>query len=346
MRTVLIGCATVILFAAESCTYNEPRIRPEPVSASPLGTLINNQMTVDGVTFRCVETHSVLNKPQQYFLEFFTGWHSTMDECVYLTADPKSVLGGADETASQLGTNNIRIANKIAHKTDTLLAISDYNCANFLAGAFAAKTGTDFGSSIASTILSGTSSILGLAGGVPALVPAALSGGNSAITGGTAAFDSNFYAKQSFDIMETGILASRQVQRAQIAARICETYRELGRSPVKDCGIQPRGNYEGYIPTRYWTMSEAVSDVIEYDRTCSIEGGLRELSGDAAQSKKKADDAAGVGAALAPSANPSEAPASPAPTGSPGPAASPAAPGAAASPAPSPAAAASPSRSH
>lgn len=42
-------------------------------------------------------------------------------------------------------------------------------------------------------------------------------------------------------------------------------------------------------------MSEAMSDVIEYDRSCSIEGGLRELSGDAAQSKKKADAAAGLG---------------------------------------------------
>jgi len=148
--------------------------------------------------------------------------------------------------------------------------------------------------------------------------------------------------------METGILASRQVQHAQITARICETYKELGRSPVNDCNIPARGNYEGYTPGRYWTMSEAMSDVIEYDRTCSIEGGLRELSGDAAQSKKKADNAAGLGPESTPSAGPSEAPASSAPASSPAAAASPAAPAAAASPGASsvPAAAASPSRSH
>lgn len=300
MRTSTAISAVLVVCGIVSCTYNEPRLRPEPIAAAVGTTNFHLQgatLELEGLNFRCVEWHSLTNYPAQWMLELFTGWHSAMDECVYLTVDPAQILPLSHD----------RNINTIAHKTDTLLAISDYNCANFLAGAFAAKTNTDFGSSVASTILSGTSSILGLASGVPALVPASISGGNAAIAGGTAAFDSNFFAKQSFDIMETGILASRRVQRTQIEARICESYPEKDR-PRKDCSIPPSKNYPGFTPNKYWTMSEALSDVIEYDRTCSIEGGLRELSGQAAQSQKKADEASGQRAPASPGEAASPAP--------------------------------------
>jgi len=45
----------------------------------------------------------------------------------------------------------------------------------------------------------------------------------------------------------------------------------------------------------YWNMAEAMSDVIAYDRVCSIEGGLKELSQAAAKSQQEADSAAGIG---------------------------------------------------
>ncbi|MFI5351403.1 MAG: hypothetical protein ACHQZS_00435 [Candidatus Binatales bacterium] len=296
MRVSLVVLTLLAVCGIVSCTYNEPRLRTEPIAAA-VGTqnfgLQGSEVSLDGLAFRCVEWHSIAGYPSEWLFELFSGWHSKMDECVYLTVDPEGVLPAP--SAEKPNPTAKEVANVIAHETDTLLAISNYNCANFLAGAFAAKTNTDFASNVASTILSGSTAVLGLAGGVPALVPAGISAGNSAITGSTASFDSNFFAKQSFDIMETGILADRKVQRAQIEARICETYSELGESPVKDCSIPKTADYEGYTPRRYWTMSEALSDVIEYDRTCSIEGGLRALSGGAAQSQRKADAAAGLG---------------------------------------------------
>ena len=310
----------LILLAASSavsCTFNEPRIRPEPIATAlgPTGWQLQGDKLIlnDGLEFRCVEWHSWTNYPTQWLAEVFTGWHSALDECVYLTVNPETVIGRSPDQNTK--------ADSIAHKTDTLIAVSDYNCANFLAKAFASKTGVDFGSTVTTILLSGSSAVLGLAGGVPALAPAAISAGNSAIAGGAAAFDTTFFAKQSFDIMEAGILAERQLQRAQINARICETYKELKRLPsdVKDCVIPKSENYLGYTPTRYWVMSEALSDVIEYDRTCSIEGGLRELSNAAAQQKSKADAAAGLGT---PAASPSSA-ASAKPNDSASPAASP-----------------------
>ena len=331
-------------------------MRPEPIAAAlgPTGwRLQGDTITLnDGLRFRCVEWHSWTNYPTQWLAEALTGWHSAMDECVYLTVDPTTVIGprqkresgspnekttfnaaiaqrsskgpSSEESPACADTpsdEEIEIAERIAHKTDTLIAISDYNCGNFLAKAFASKTGVDFGSTLTTVVLSGSSAVLGLAGGVPALVPAAISAGNSAIAGGAAAFDTTFFAKQSFDIMEAGILAERQLQRAQINARICETFLDLCRLPrdQKDCVIPKSDNYPGYTPTRYWVMSEALSDIIEYDRTCSIEGGLRELSNAAAQQKSKADAAAGSGT---PAASPSSA-ASTKPNDSASPAASP-----------------------
>jgi hypothetical protein len=250
-----------------------------------------------------------------------------MDECVYLTADPGSVLeakksqdaagktsnDGVEHEADEVPTKasvlteaqnrHKRHLDLISDRTQTLIAISDYNCGNFLAKAFAFKTGTDFGSSFASTMLSSASSVLGLAGGVPALVPSAISAGSAAITGTTAAFDANFFAKQSFNIMEGGILAQRQLLRAQMNARICQGYKDLGLLPPAEnqvCSIPPRTPYPGYTPTRYWTMPEALSDVMEYDRVCSFEGGLGILNSATAQQKTQAEAASGQPSTAAP----------------------------------------------
>src|SRR6266851_9733977 len=98
MQRMRICLILLIIFSAVSCTFNEPRLRPEPIAAAlgPTGWRLQGETLTlnDGLEFRCVEWHSWTNYPSQWILEAFTGWHSTMDECVYLTVDPKTVIGG------------------------------------------------------------------------------------------------------------------------------------------------------------------------------------------------------------------------------------------------------------
>jgi hypothetical protein len=302
------------------CTYNEPRLRTEPVASAGIGSTLSphGEMTSDGIKFRCVEWHSPAGVPGSYFWEIVTGWHSSMDECVYLTAEPDTILNGVAQipepkNPSSYPRNDRNSPFQIERKTYALLAVADYNCSNFLAGAFAVKGDSAFLATLISTILSASTTVITPVSSIPELVPTAINGGNTAITGSAVALDSNFFAKQSFDVMEAGILANRALQRAQIHARICETFRPRtepaakskqapgktgdgsGTAETDECDLPKSEEYPGYHPVRYWTMGEALSDIIEYDRACSIEGGLKELSQQAATKQREANKAAGLG---------------------------------------------------
>jgi hypothetical protein len=294
-------------FLVLGCTFSEPRLRPEPVSSVPLpgnafsrsslyGMFATRNVSVakslNGMEFRCAEWRSWNSRLYDSIGSIFTGTTPGGDECIYVTvnpttlpltvygkiaAEPKAITSRTDDGTSASVTPEADPVQLIEN-THILLAASDYNCDNFLARAFAAKTNTGFFSSLFSSIISATGAVITPAAGVPDLVPTSLQAGNSAITGGTAAFDANYYAGKSFDIMEAGILAARKQRRAEIYARLCATdTRPQGESSKQDCDIPKTDHYEGYRARGYMDMAEVLSDVTSYDRICSIEGGLKEL---------------------------------------------------------------------
>jgi len=356
-----------------SCSYSEPRIRPEPIasgrttdfnsttdyipqrissSPSTLGSPSGNPTSgsaptvgltgdVAGVQLRCVEWQSGFVSPFRAIGEFFTGMHSTAEDCVYVAVNPKSIpiiqvpfepsceqkqgnetvaQGGAapaapapapDATVQQscASTDRVAKANQIRAVTESLLYYSLYNCNNFLSRAFAVKTDVGFSQGLISTILSGTTTIITPVASIPSLVPTAINGGNTVLSGGVTDFNSAFYSSKSFDVMEAGIVAERQILRRQIEARLCMT--EVNSTTV--CSIPKSDNYPGYTPSAYNSSLEALIDVGVYDRVCSFEGGLKELAQEAAKKQQTADEANGVGT---PAPSPSAAP-SPTDTSSP-----------------------------
>ncbi len=315
-------CVSLAVVMFSACTFSEPRLRPEPVASVPIpgnvftrssmygmfkggGRNVGMSKSLNGMQFRCAEWRSWNSTIYDSIGAFFTGTTPSGDECIYVTVDPSTLpLNVYGKIDSQAVTADVDIGTsppdkpernpvELIEDTHILLAASDYNCDNFLARAFAAKTNTGFFSSVFSSILSAAGTVLTPAAGIPLLVPTSLQAGNSAITGGTAAFDANYYASKSFDIMETGISAARKQRRAEIYARLCVT----DDRPSQECDIPATDHYEGYRARPYLDMAEVLSDITSYDRVCSIEGGLKELSGAAAAKQEKADEAAGIGPA-------------------------------------------------
>jgi len=291
------------------CVFNEPRLGVAPI-VSAAGTEYYypvGDFTANGIKYTCVEWHSATSIFSQAFMEVITGWHSKMSGCIYETADINSVL--SDHAVLQkdpdlpdwLPITDPEHPQQIERKTRDLLGMSDYNCRHFLDSAFAVKSDTSFASSLISTIFSATTTVITPISEIPALVPTAINAGNTATTGAATALDSNFFAKQSFDVMAQGIKASRAQRRAEIDARLCQTFHMFinkdGKAKRKDtgCDVPKNGDYPGFHPARYYDMSDALSDVIAYDQICSIQGGLSVLTSDAANKKREADQAAGLG---------------------------------------------------
>jgi hypothetical protein len=289
------------------CTFNEPRLGVAPI-VSAAGTEYYypvGDFTVDGIKYTCVEWHSPTGILPQAFMETITGWHSKMNGCVYETANLQTALTGVADLAPDPTEplwprlDDPDHPRQIQKKTRDLLAMSDYNCRHFLDGSFAIKSDSSFSSSLMSTILSGTTTVITPISEIPVLVPTAINAGNAAQTSAAAALDSNFFAKQSFDVMAEGIKANRAQRRAEIDARLCKTFHMMMSKKAKKtdklCDIPQNGDYPGYHPARYYDMGDALSDVIVYDQVCSIQGGLSQLSTAAANKRRQADQAAGLG---------------------------------------------------
>ncbi len=267
------GWLLLAAFVSFSCTFSEPRVRPEPVLSYqqnkiwPVGGIGSPQPTngtearpplpysmvewqqyppdqAQGrlIGYRCVEGPSLWTEPARRFGEFFSGMASSHDDCVYVTAMPDTIrmcqygeqvpaFGPAQRSDDHKYTDYARL---ISWQTHDLIWHSDYNCYNFLARASSFKTNAGVSQGVISAILSATTTIMTPISSVPALVPTAINGGNSAIGGSIAAINSGYFASQSFEVMEVAIEAKRRILRSEINARICRTFEQARQDEKKE----------------------------------------------------------------------------------------------------------------
>jgi hypothetical protein len=282
-RMFLIGLLSLL----GSCTYTEPRVRPEPAMILPAPgiwypcetRIPPANTTQNPITYHCAESHAASQRVFGSVGDLVAFTSSRSDECIYVYIDPREL-----PDVSPGGTVDPSI---LANDVGAVLQISDYNCTNFLSRAFALKTSTGFFRSLINGAVSSTAAVISLAG-APALVTSGISAGNAVIGGGVDSLNSEYFAGQTFNAFETGIRARREVLLTNVRQRLCATEKEKEKCVYANPPPSPLVQ-----PLPYLTLQDALVDVAEYDQACSFEEGLAQLTQGAAAQKQAADEVAG-----------------------------------------------------
>ena len=239
-------CA-IVAFIASSCTFSEPRLRPEPITsyATPnapsqylaLGVTTANTASGSGQTSLAQttgETAANIQLPQvQYdcaeyqsnwnflakIMNFFTASGSLSDNCIYVRARPSSIVMVYDNDIDPKDS----FIPTLAEQQHDLIYHSNYNCNNFLPKVFATRANASFGKSFFNTLISGVNTVITPAVGIPTLIPTALSASNTVVSGTVADYVDAYVENQSLQDLEKAILAKRQILRLEMKARICAT---------------------------------------------------------------------------------------------------------------------------
>lgn len=170
----------------------------------------------------------------------------------------KDAMGNSTEECLYVSANAAQLAKDVPDaKRDKLinylLAVSDANCSNFLQRAFATKAGLDFAKGVSRDITDGLSA--GTAHVNPAAA-AALSVSSLIIGKGVDSFNATYYYEKTFEAVKSVIKGNRAAIKRQIVLR------------------QAAARATPSVP---YYLSEALSDIREYDDACSIMGGLDRL---------------------------------------------------------------------
>jgi hypothetical protein len=205
-RYAFVAITLLVSVGVADCTYSEPRIRPEPalyfdyransialsekINALPQGNELKTELSA-----RCAEYNSSFYTYTSGALaDILTGTTGPRRQCVYITVDADSVANLASKA-----DQDPQLEKSVVY---TLLDVSDYDCANFLASAFAFRTGATFFQKLVSTTLSGTSAVTAFAS---ATATSGLSIGNAVLGSAVSQMSSEYYADQTFNAMETAI---------------------------------------------------------------------------------------------------------------------------------------------
>ncbi len=159
-------------------------------------------------------------------------------ECDSLSADLTGLTTLSDQQQTSVSKDVINL----------LLAISDYNCSNFLSRSFSTRSTLDFASKLIADLATGASA------GTVAVSPgvsAGFSGLNLLVGKTDSEFNSVYYTNQTFTAMEKAIAAERTKRKTDIIAR------RDGQS---------------------YLVTDAISDSRYYDDACSLKAGLDSLN--------------------------------------------------------------------
>jgi hypothetical protein len=235
-------CVSLAL-AISACTFNEPRLRPQPITAyangSPLALGVpvtsattgagqtslarvngdnNNNLELPQVQYDCVEYQSTWNV-LTHVVDFFSDSKSVNDNCIYVRAKPQSIVMIYDSAK----TANDLFIPTLSEEQNDLIYHSDYNCANFRARVFATRANASFGKSFYNTLISGVATVITPAAGIPDLIPTALNASNTVVSGTVSDYVDAYIENQSLQDLDKAILAKRQLLRSEMKARICAT---------------------------------------------------------------------------------------------------------------------------
>jgi hypothetical protein len=268
----LIAGGLVACLVAVSCSFNEPRIRSEPVILQPSNptTLQPTGCIPLSDTATCSETTqdgkaAPPDKVLATICQEKTAWYTrglgqaiggtSGNECVYEVVTEDSL------DRALLSTDQAVRDNAILQ----VLSLSDRSCDNFRAKVFAFRTSATFAGGFFNSILSGTSAITALVSG-PA--GSALSAANLATGSALNGINSSYYANKMMDQLDADIETRRSSLRSQILARV----------PTAQSS-DPDGDDNGDaspVPTattaaKPYTGLDAKLDLQSYDNLCSLE---------------------------------------------------------------------------
>ena len=259
LRFAIVGALTACVLTV-SCSFNEPRIRSEPVILQPQD---ESQIPL----FTAADDHPRLNMQCQEKTSWYTRWvghaigGTAGNECVYEVVTEDSLHAALLSPKKEVRDNAIL----------TVLYLSDRSCDNFRAKVFAFRTSATFASGFLNSILSGTGAIASLASG-PA--GAGLAAANLATGNALNGINSSYYANKMIDQLDAEMEAQRRQLKSQILARIQTTASIPNASEEPAAAPSPGNDVRTATPTpaaRPYTGLDAEIDLQTYDNLCSLE---------------------------------------------------------------------------
>jgi hypothetical protein len=120
---LLVACE---FLAFCSCTFNEPRIRSEPILFFPGASASTSEppkLTLAGVPMHCVQSAGIVHR--WIWSPLFSSGSSKLDECVYETVNVEELRGTLERDHSDPVKQNSTLS--------LMLAVENQNCNNFRA---------------------------------------------------------------------------------------------------------------------------------------------------------------------------------------------------------------------
>jgi hypothetical protein len=277
-RRALVYIVLFVLFAV-SCTYQEPRIRSEPLLRFPAHLAVTSESVsqragMPSLEFHCSEWNPWSTRLYDSMSSSFTGGSSALNECIYVSIDVSSLAPAIAGEDPDTQDNIIR----------QLMYWSDYNCNNFRARVFSLRSNVTYVGAVTSGLLASSGAITALVAGP---VAAALSGASAAVTSAITPINNSYYADYTMGKLDELIVQERADMKHCIEQRMAGARPTPTPSAAQPTRTRSVGADNGTpdpaptptpvsaaancpIPSTYpWPAK--ISDLQIYDSMCSLE---------------------------------------------------------------------------
>lgn len=251
-RYFLICAGLLIVTTTLGCTFQEPRIRSEPLIRfrssvqspwTPTQIPVETQAPEVGfgsgtpitLSYYCAAWNPWATRVYDSMSSSFTGASSALDECIYKTIDESTL------TAAMNQARNAEAQNEIIR---TLESWSDGNCDNFRARVFSFRSNVGYVGGLGSGLLASAGALTALVSGP---VAAGLSGASSAVTTAISPIDGDYYSNYTMGQLDASIVQRRTEMKTSIEQKMAAP------------------------PPAIYTIAQKISDLQTYDSLCSLE---------------------------------------------------------------------------
>ncbi len=253
------------------CTFNEPRIRSEPLLFFPTSAAAPTPtptLTLGKVPLHCVETAGLIHR---WILDpFFSSGSSQLDECVYQTANVEELEKALTNDATEAEKNNTE---------KLMMAVSNQNCNNFRAKIFAFRANAGVVSSTTSTLLASGGAIAALASGP---VGAGLAGGSAGLQAAMGNISGQFYQNFGEGQLDQNITSSIVAKGLCIQKKMdaAVSTSAPGSAAQANNAAQAAAAVPGATPTpdscptpanNQYAVGDRINDLQNFDAACSLE---------------------------------------------------------------------------
>lgn len=267
-KWALIYSAMLVFFAG-GCTYQEPRIRSEPLlrfpaSLGPPSAATAEPVKIGQLQFSCSEWNPWSTRFYDSMSSSFTGGSSALNECIFVSVNETDLASAMSLQSLTNQDDTIR----------QLMYWSDYNCNNFRARVFSFRSNVTYVGAITSGLLASTGAITALVAGP---VAAGLSGASAAVISAITPLNNAYYADYTMGKLDQYIVQQRAEMRQCIEQRMAAAKpipipaatAEGEPAPVPASTPVSGASNCAISPAYPWPSK--ISDLQIYDSMCSLE---------------------------------------------------------------------------